>query len=96
MSDSNQSSSSSSSWKLPDGIEDHIATGVINTTVGTVVGGLFGLVLFRAGGGTRAASAATGFGIGLGATIERARRQLNGPNYLSTTTTTTTTSTTST
>jgi len=69
---------SKSTWKLPDGIEDHLASGVLNTTVGAAVGGLLGLAIFRAGGGWRAASTAAGVGVGLGATGKRASVMMTG------------------
>lgn len=65
-------STNASTWKLPDGIEDHLANGVVKLAVGMTVGGLFGLVAFRTGG-MRAASVATGAGVALGSTYERIR-----------------------
>jgi len=59
-------------WKLPDGIEDHIESGIIKGTAGAIVGGLAGVILFRSGGGWRAASAAMGLGIGIGSAVDRA------------------------
>lgn len=69
---------SKSTWKLPDGIEDHLASGVLNTAAGAAAGGLLGLAIFRAGGGWRAASTAAGFGVGLGATCKRASVMMAG------------------
>mmetsp|Transcript_16759 Transcript_16759/g.25644 ORF Transcript_16759/g.25644 Transcript_16759/m.25644 type:complete len:83 (+) Transcript_16759:523-771(+) len=60
-------------WHLPDGIENHIEKGIINTAIGTAVGGIAGLILFRSGGGWRAFSMASGAGIAMGNTFERAR-----------------------
>ncbi|GKY90797.1 hypothetical protein MPSEU_000052500 [Mayamaea pseudoterrestris] len=62
------------SWKLPDGIEDHLTTGLIYTTIGAAVGGLVGVVLFKSGGGMRAASMATGVGVAWGSTYERIKK----------------------
>ncbi|CAB9510077.1 expressed unknown protein [Seminavis robusta] len=64
--------SSDSTWKLPDGFEDHLEAGVIKTIVGAAAGGAIGMVLFRSGGGWRAASAAAGVGAAWGSTYERA------------------------
>ena len=47
--------------------------GLINSAIGGIAGGLFGLVAFRAGGGWRFASAAAGIGVGIGSTLERAK-----------------------
>jgi len=60
-------------WKLPEGIEDHIESGIINCAMGGIAGGLLGLVAFRSGGGWRGACAAVGVGVGLGSTLERAK-----------------------
>ena len=51
-------------WKLPDGIEDHIESGIIKATAGLVLGGFVGTVLFRSGRGYRFACAALGTGTG--------------------------------
>ena len=59
-------------WKLPDGIEDHIESGIIKATAGVIIGGLTGVVLFRSGQGWRAASSAMGMGIGIGSALDRA------------------------
>mmetsp|Transcript_12683 Transcript_12683/g.17991 ORF Transcript_12683/g.17991 Transcript_12683/m.17991 type:complete len:82 (-) Transcript_12683:114-359(-) len=59
-------------WKLPDGIEDHIEAGLIQSAVGVVAGGITGALLFRSGKGMAAAGMATGFGIAVGSTFERA------------------------
>lgn len=67
-----QPKSPNTTWKLPDGIEDHIESGIIKATAGAVLGGLAGVVLFRSGGGWRAASAAMGSGIGIGSAVDRA------------------------
>ena len=64
-------SHSSSTWKLPDGIEDHIESGLIKSAIGATAGGLVGMILFRAGGGWRSASVATGVGVAVGSTYER-------------------------
>eukprot|EP00529_Nitzschia_sp_RCC80_P034470 CAMPEP_0113484256 /NCGR_PEP_ID=MMETSP0014_2-20120614/23866_1 /TAXON_ID=2857 /ORGANISM="Nitzschia sp." /LENGTH=99 /DNA_ID=CAMNT_0000377849 /DNA_START=35 /DNA_END=334 /DNA_ORIENTATION=- /assembly_acc=CAM_ASM_000159 len=65
------SSASSSSWKLPTGIEDDIEQALIKTVVGASVGGVVGMIMFRGGGGMRAASVATGVGVAAGSTYER-------------------------
>jgi len=59
-------------WKLPDGIEDHIESGLIKAAAGAVAGGIVGAVLFRSGKGWRSASMALGVGVALGSTVERA------------------------
>ncbi|CAJ1955173.1 unnamed protein product [Cylindrotheca closterium] len=58
-------------WKLPDGIEDHIEDGLIKSAIGATVGGVFGMILFRSGGGMRSASVAAGVGAAVGSTYER-------------------------
>mmetsp|Transcript_39480 Transcript_39480/g.72838 ORF Transcript_39480/g.72838 Transcript_39480/m.72838 type:complete len:90 (+) Transcript_39480:116-385(+) len=60
-------------WKLPEGIEDHIESGLIKSAVGATVGGVIGLALFRSGKGWRAASMAMGVGVAFGSTVTRAR-----------------------
>eukprot|EP00555_Chaetoceros_dichaeta_P003113 CAMPEP_0198249212 /NCGR_PEP_ID=MMETSP1447-20131203/794_1 /TAXON_ID=420782 /ORGANISM="Chaetoceros dichaeta, Strain CCMP1751" /LENGTH=77 /DNA_ID=CAMNT_0043933785 /DNA_START=62 /DNA_END=295 /DNA_ORIENTATION=- len=67
-----QPKTTDATWKLPDGIEDHIESGIIKATAGAVLGGIAGVVLFRSGGGWRAASAAMGSGIGIGSAVDRA------------------------
>ena len=62
-----------STWKLPDGIEDHIESGLIKAAVGAAVGGLAGAIFFRSGKGWRAATTAMGAGVAVGSTVERAR-----------------------
>ena len=59
-------------WKLPDGIEDHIESGIIKAVAGATVGGLVGCILFKSGSGWRSASVAAGVGTAVGSTIERA------------------------
>eukprot|EP00531_Pseudo-nitzschia_arenysensis_P005572 CAMPEP_0116139596 /NCGR_PEP_ID=MMETSP0329-20121206/13396_1 /TAXON_ID=697910 /ORGANISM="Pseudo-nitzschia arenysensis, Strain B593" /LENGTH=94 /DNA_ID=CAMNT_0003634649 /DNA_START=122 /DNA_END=406 /DNA_ORIENTATION=- len=63
----------STTWALPAGIEDDIEQALIKTTIGAVAGGVMGLVLFKGGKGTRAASIATGIGASLGSTWERVK-----------------------
>lgn len=46
---------------------------LVKTTIGALAGGVMGLVLFKGGRGTRAASIATGIGAGLGSTWERVK-----------------------
>ncbi|KAG7357890.1 protein of unknown function DUF543 containing protein [Nitzschia inconspicua] len=70
-SNSNGGSTPSSQWKLPDGIEDDIEQALIKTAVGATVGGLLGVIMFRSGGGSRAASVAAGVGVAAGSTFER-------------------------
>ena len=60
------------SWKLPEGIEDHIESGIVKTFSGVLIGGLVGLMLFKSGGGSRAASTAMGVGVACGSIVERA------------------------
>ena len=59
-------------WKLPDGIEDHIESGIVKTAAGALAGGIIGAILFRSGTGMRSASVALGIGAAVGSTIERA------------------------
>ena len=59
-------------WKLPDGIEVHIESGLIKTAAGAVAGGIVGAVLFKSGKGWRGASVAMGVGAAIGSTVERA------------------------
>mmetsp|Transcript_1363 Transcript_1363/g.1835 ORF Transcript_1363/g.1835 Transcript_1363/m.1835 type:complete len:95 (+) Transcript_1363:179-463(+) len=66
-------SSFTPSWKLPDGIEDHLESGLVKAAVGMTLGGIAGMMLFRPGGGYRAASIATGLGIAFGSTYQRAK-----------------------
>ena len=61
----------SSSWKLPDGIEDHLEDGIIKAVIGVGVGGALGMLLFRSGKGWRSASVATGLGVAVGSTYAR-------------------------
>lgn len=65
----------SSSWKLPDGIEDHIEAGLLKTAIGVTAGGIVGMIMFRSGKGMRGASIATGVGIAVGSTYERMMAQ---------------------
>jgi uncharacterized protein YcfJ len=51
--------------------------GMIKTAIGATVGGVLGIILFRSGNGTRAASVATGIGIAAGSTYERYMADLN-------------------
>jgi len=60
-------------WALPDGIEDDIEQALVKTAMGAVAGGVAGLILFKGGKGTRAASIATGIGAGIGSTWERVK-----------------------
>jgi len=60
-----------STWKLPEGVENHIEDGLIKSAVGATVGGVFGMILFRSGGGMRSASVAAGVGAAVGSTYER-------------------------
>ncbi|KAL7573529.1 hypothetical protein ACA910_008670 [Epithemia clementina (nom. ined.)] len=62
-------------WKLPDGIEDYIESGILRSVVGMTIGGLTGLILFRSGGGYRSACIAAGFGTALGSTYQRYQKQ---------------------
>jgi uncharacterized protein YcfJ len=62
----------SQSWKLPEGIENHIESGIIKTFSGAIIGGVVGMLLFKSGGGSRAASTAMGVGVACGSIVERA------------------------
>eukprot|EP00552_Chaetoceros_brevis_P000626 CAMPEP_0197738712 /NCGR_PEP_ID=MMETSP1435-20131217/16060_1 /TAXON_ID=426625 /ORGANISM="Chaetoceros brevis, Strain CCMP164" /LENGTH=77 /DNA_ID=CAMNT_0043327723 /DNA_START=15 /DNA_END=248 /DNA_ORIENTATION=- len=66
---------SKGSWRLPDGIEDHIESGLIKGAVGAVAGGVLGAIFFKSGKGWRSASAAFGIGTAIGSTAERAYRE---------------------
>mmetsp|Transcript_80239 Transcript_80239/g.223152 ORF Transcript_80239/g.223152 Transcript_80239/m.223152 type:complete len:90 (-) Transcript_80239:114-383(-) len=66
---------SASSWKLPEGIEDHIEAGLFKATVGVAAGGVVGMIMFRSGKGMRAASVAAGVGVAAGSTYERLMAQ---------------------
>ena len=46
--------------------------GIVHTAAGVTIGGLAGLLLFKAGKGNRAMSMATGLGVAIGSTYERA------------------------
>ena len=46
---------------------------LVKATIGAVAGGVMGLIAFKGGKGTRAASIATGIGAGLGSTWERVK-----------------------
>jgi hypothetical protein len=58
-------------WKLPDGIEDHLEAGLFKAVAGGVVGGMLGMLLFKSGKGWRSASVASGFGVAVGSTYAR-------------------------
>jgi hypothetical protein len=64
--------SSPSNWKLPDGIEDVLESGIIKATVGAATGAVLGTLLFKSGKGWRSAGAAMGVGVAVGSTVERA------------------------
>ena len=59
-------------WKLPEGTEEALESGILKATVGAITGGLVGAVLFRSGNGMRAGSMALGVGVAIGSTVERA------------------------
>jgi uncharacterized protein YcfJ len=52
---------------------DNIPIALVKTAMGAVAGGVAGLILFKGGKGTRAASVATGIGAGIGSTWERVK-----------------------
>mmetsp|Transcript_7808 Transcript_7808/g.14197 ORF Transcript_7808/g.14197 Transcript_7808/m.14197 type:complete len:91 (-) Transcript_7808:98-370(-) len=66
-----------STWKLPDGIEDHLTKGVVEAGVGMAIGGVLGIVMFTSKSGWRSASVAAGFGVAAGSTFERIRKSYN-------------------
>ena len=68
---STSSVSKGQTWKLPDGTEEALESGIIKAAVGAVAGGLVGAVMFRSGGGMRAGSIALGVGVAVGSTVER-------------------------
>lgn len=49
----------------------HVSIGLIKSAIGATVGGVFGMILFRSGGGMRSASVAAGVGAAMGSTYER-------------------------
>jgi Domain of unknown function (DUF543) len=69
--ESTASKAKSTTWKLPDGIEDHLEIGLVKASAGIAVGGAIGLLLFRSGKGWRTASVATGLGMAVGSTYTR-------------------------
>jgi hypothetical protein len=44
---------------------------LIKTAIGATIGGLVGVIMFRSGGGSRAACIATGVGVAAGSTYQR-------------------------
>lgn len=72
-------------WKLPNGIEDHIEDGIIKMTVGVLVGGTLGMLLFKSGKGWRSASIASGLGVAMGSTYIRFMSTMNQNNNSNTT-----------
>ena len=70
---SGSSGSTAATWKLPDGIEDHLEAGLFKAAAGVAVGGSLGVLLFKSGNkGWRVASAAVGLGVAVGSTYARA------------------------
>lgn len=66
------SSSFEPTWKLPDGIENHIEALVLKSVIGATVGAAAGALLFRSGRGANAAAgAAFGIGCAAGSFVER-------------------------
>lgn len=61
-----------SQWKLPDGIENVIESGIVKATIGAGTGAVLGSLLFKSGKGWRSASIAMGVGVAVGSSIERA------------------------
>lgn len=62
-------------WCLPplsSTMQYLVDLGLIKSVVGAAAGGAIGMILFRSGGGWRAASAAAGVGVAWGSTYERA------------------------
>lgn len=66
--------SSKDSWRLPDGIEDHLEDGLFKAALGIAVGGALGMLLFKSGKGWRSAAIGSGLGVAVGSTYSR----LNG------------------
>jgi hypothetical protein len=64
-------SSNIGNWKLPVGIEDHIENSILKMTVGVVVGGVVGMMLFKSGKGWRSTCIASGVGVALGSSYTR-------------------------
>lgn len=58
-------------WKLPDGAEDHVYSGLLKGAAGVTVGAAVGLLAFRSGKGWRAGAMAVGAGAAFGSTWER-------------------------
>lgn len=77
--------SSVGSWKLPNGIENHIEDGVIKMTAGVLIGGTLGMLLFKSGKGWRSASVASGLGVAIGSTYVRFMSSMNDNNASNTT-----------
>eukprot|EP00594_Rhizosolenia_setigera_P007338 CAMPEP_0178945622 /NCGR_PEP_ID=MMETSP0789-20121207/3834_1 /TAXON_ID=3005 /ORGANISM="Rhizosolenia setigera, Strain CCMP 1694" /LENGTH=95 /DNA_ID=CAMNT_0020625527 /DNA_START=210 /DNA_END=497 /DNA_ORIENTATION=+ len=74
--DSQNNATSTITWKLPDGIEEHIYDGLVNSALGIGVGGISGLGLLRSASGGKIGMA-MGLGVAVGSTVERA---LNEPH----------------
>ena len=68
----NQQPSEETTWKLPNGIDNHIYSGIINSAIASTAGGALGTVFFKSGKGWRTACAAVGLGVAIGSTVERA------------------------
>ena len=60
-------------WQLPEGIEDHIESGLINAAAGAATGAIVGAIFFKRGRGYVPALALAGVGVAIGSTVERAR-----------------------
>ena len=67
----NEENEIESTWKLPDGIEDHIYSGLVKSSIGLVTGAAVGALMFRSGKGWRTASMAAGVGVAIGSTATR-------------------------
>lgn len=64
------------SWQLPEGIEEHIESGLINAAAGAATGAIMGAMFFKRGRGYVPALALAGVGVAIGSTVERARGSL--------------------
>jgi hypothetical protein len=70
----------SRTWKLPDGIEDHIEQGLLKLGGGIIVGGLFGLACLRPA--WRSTALVLGVGVAAGSTYARLVPPMEYPTTL--------------
>jgi Domain of unknown function (DUF543) len=70
----------SHTWKLPDGIEDHIEQGLLKLGGGVIVGGLFGLAFLHPS--SRSTAVTFGIGVAVGSTYARLVPPIEYPTKL--------------